>query len=137
MTRQQIEQLFPEFLGPILQTPPQISALKGGGQRAYKLARRGVVVELKPRPVDVFSLALMEQIDLTILPLPGPPRRGEGGKPGRSGSDRGPVPMPSLGDFCCAAPERLPPRHHFAPTLVKSPGETARKVAREPIPSPD
>ena len=60
VTRQQIEQLIPEFLGSILQTPPQISALKGGGQRAYKLARRGVVVELKPRPVDVFSLALMD-----------------------------------------------------------------------------
>ena len=60
VTRQQIEQLIPEFLGSILQTPPQISALKVGGQRAYKLARRGVVVELKPRPVDVFSLKMTD-----------------------------------------------------------------------------
>ncbi len=60
VTRQQIEQLLPEFLGSILQTPPQISALKVGGERAYKLARRGVVVDLKPRPVEVFSLDMTD-----------------------------------------------------------------------------
>ena len=60
VTRLQLEQLLPEFVGSILQTPPQISALKVGGQRAYKLARRGHVVDLKPRPVDVFSLELTE-----------------------------------------------------------------------------
>ncbi len=60
VTRLQIEQLFPEFLGSILQTPPQISALKVGGERAYKLARRGVVVDLKPRPVEVFSLEMRD-----------------------------------------------------------------------------
>ncbi len=60
VTQLQIEQLFPEFLGSILQTPPQISALKVGGERAYKLARRGVVVDLKPRPVEIFSLAMRD-----------------------------------------------------------------------------
>lgn len=60
VTRLQIEQLLPEFVGSIWQTPPQISALKVGGQRAYKLARRGVVVDLKPRPVEVFSMELTD-----------------------------------------------------------------------------
>ena len=36
-------------------------------------------------------------------PLPGPPRRGEGGKPGRSGSDRGPVPLNTRRDHLTLA----------------------------------
>jgi tRNA pseudouridine55 synthase len=58
--RSHVELLLPEFVGSILQTPPQVSALKVGGQRAYKLARRGVAVDLKPRPVDIYSLELTD-----------------------------------------------------------------------------
>ena len=58
ITRAQLEQTLPEFLGTIQQTPPQISAVKVAGHRAYKLARRGETVELEPRPVDVFSLRI-------------------------------------------------------------------------------
>ena len=58
VTRQLLEQTLPEFLGTIQQTPPQISAVKVAGQRAYKLARRGETVELEPRPVEVFSLRI-------------------------------------------------------------------------------
>ncbi|WP_329425145.1 tRNA pseudouridine(55) synthase TruB [Streptosporangium sp. NBC_01495] len=39
--------------GPIMQTPPQVSAIKVNGERAYKRARAGEEVELKPRPVTV------------------------------------------------------------------------------------
>lgn len=41
--------------GLIHQTPPPYSALKIGGVAAYKLARKGEVVELKSREVEVFS----------------------------------------------------------------------------------
>ena len=58
VTRQSLEQTLPDFLGTIQQTPPQISAIKVAGQRAYKLARRGVAVKLEPRPVQVFSLRI-------------------------------------------------------------------------------
>lgn len=44
-----------QFSGHLMQTPPQFSALKVNGQRAYDLARAGKVVELKPRPVTVYS----------------------------------------------------------------------------------
>ncbi len=44
-----------QFSGHIMQTPPQFSALKVNGQRAYDLARAGKTVELKPRPVTVYS----------------------------------------------------------------------------------
>ncbi|MBC8116130.1 MAG: tRNA pseudouridine(55) synthase TruB, partial [Candidatus Saccharimonas sp.] len=58
VTRQSLEQTLPGFLGSIQQTPPRISAVKVAGHRAYKLARRGEVVELQPRPVEVFSLQI-------------------------------------------------------------------------------
>ena len=58
VTRSQLERLLPEFLGTIQQTPPQISAVKVAGHRAYKLARRGEAIELEPRPVEVFSMRI-------------------------------------------------------------------------------
>lgn len=42
--------------GEILQRPPEFSALKVGGRRAYDLARAGKPVDLKPRPVTVYRL---------------------------------------------------------------------------------
>jgi len=39
--------------GHIMQVPPAYSAMKINGQRAYKLARKGEVVELKARPVTI------------------------------------------------------------------------------------
>jgi tRNA pseudouridine55 synthase len=40
------------------QTPPVVSALKVGGQRAYRLTRAGAAPVLAPRPVRVHSLEL-------------------------------------------------------------------------------
>ena len=42
-----------------LQHPPSISALKVGGQRAYRLSRAGTPPELAPRPVVVHWLRLI------------------------------------------------------------------------------
>lgn len=44
------------FVGTISQVPPQFSAVHVGGQRAYKLARRGETVEIDARPVEVHSI---------------------------------------------------------------------------------
>lgn len=41
------------FLGPIMQVPPMVSALKVDGKRLHQLAREGVEVERAPRPVTV------------------------------------------------------------------------------------
>lgn len=46
------------FTGHIMQTPPQFSAVKVHGQRAYKVARSGNEVELKARPVTIYSSKL-------------------------------------------------------------------------------
>lgn len=48
------------FQGLIQQTPPQFSALKVGGRRAYDLARQGAVVELKARPVRIDRIAVLD-----------------------------------------------------------------------------
>ncbi|MBM3641885.1 MAG: tRNA pseudouridine(55) synthase TruB [Alphaproteobacteria bacterium] len=55
-----LEALLPQFTGEILQTPPQFSAIKIAGERAYDIAREGEQVELKPRAVRIHSLTLIE-----------------------------------------------------------------------------
>lgn len=44
------------FLGEISQTPPQYSAIKVDGQRAYKAARAGKTVEIEPRQVRIYEI---------------------------------------------------------------------------------
>jgi tRNA pseudouridine55 synthase len=44
--------------GPIQQVPPAVSAIKVGGQRAYKLAREGAPPVLPARPVTVHSFVI-------------------------------------------------------------------------------
>ncbi len=46
--------------GEIEQVPPGISAIKVGGQRAYRLTREGAAPELKARPVTVASFEVSE-----------------------------------------------------------------------------
>ena len=55
-----IRALLPRFTGLIEQIPPQYSAIKVQGERAYDLARDGETVELKPRPVEIHELTLVE-----------------------------------------------------------------------------
>src|SRR5262249_55570749 len=51
-----IEKVLPRFIGKIKQIPPQFSALKVNGKRAYDLAREGVEFELKEREISIYSL---------------------------------------------------------------------------------
>lgn len=55
-SRESLEGALPAFIGTIRQIPPQFSAVKIGGQRAYDLARGGEAVELKAREVTVTRL---------------------------------------------------------------------------------
>jgi tRNA pseudouridine55 synthase len=54
-----IQNILTRFVGEIDQTPPAYSAIKISGQRAYKLARQGKDVILKPRPVFIEDLTLI------------------------------------------------------------------------------
>jgi tRNA pseudouridine55 synthase len=55
----QVEKALNTFTGEIMQTPPSYSAIKIGGQRAYKLARAGKEVKLEPRKAQVHSLKII------------------------------------------------------------------------------
>lgn len=48
--------VLPRFQGEIMQTPPMYSALKVQGKKLVDLARQGITVERKPRPIKIFSL---------------------------------------------------------------------------------
>ena len=56
------------FTGVIEQVPPVYSALKINGQRAYKLARKGIEVEMKKREVTVYSIDIID-ISLPLITI--------------------------------------------------------------------
>ena len=49
-------EVLPRFVGPRMQTPPMYSAVKINGQLLYKLARQGMEVERKARPIEILSI---------------------------------------------------------------------------------
>lgn len=55
-----IRALLPKYTGVILQTPPQFSAIKIDGERAYDLAREGETVEIPAREVEIGRFDLIE-----------------------------------------------------------------------------
>ena len=63
-TDAEIEAELAPFIGDIMQVPPQFSAVKVEGERAYDLARDGVEMELEARPLWVESLTLTARPDL-------------------------------------------------------------------------
>ena len=58
ITRELIEQTLPRFVGEIQQVPPLFSACNVNGKRAYKLARKGEDVELKPKTLRIDEIEL-------------------------------------------------------------------------------
>ncbi|MBP5515028.1 MAG: tRNA pseudouridine(55) synthase TruB [Bacteroidaceae bacterium] len=70
ITLELIEEVLPRFRGRIEQIPPAFSACKVDGHRAYKLARKGEEVELKPKVLVIDEMELVkfdaEQMQLTL-----------------------------------------------------------------------
>ena len=56
-TEEEVSEAVMSFLGVISQVPPAYSAIKIGGQRAYKLARAGKEVKIEPRTVSIHSIS--------------------------------------------------------------------------------
>lgn len=59
LTIAQIQAVIPEFIGEIAQTPPMYSAIQVNGQRLYKLARAGEVVEVPTRQVRIDKIDIL------------------------------------------------------------------------------
>ena len=48
------------FIGDIMQVPPMYSALKVNGKKLYELAREGIEIERKPRPVTIYDIEILD-----------------------------------------------------------------------------
>lgn len=60
LTADEIRAALGRYRGEIMQVPPMVSAVKVGGKRLYKLARRGETVDRQARPIRVRSFELVE-----------------------------------------------------------------------------
>jgi tRNA pseudouridine55 synthase len=60
VTQKQVENVFKKFVGEIEQIPPMVSAIKIGGKKLYKLARKGIGVQRHPRKIKIHCLRLQE-----------------------------------------------------------------------------
>jgi tRNA pseudouridine55 synthase len=60
VTEDEFEEVLKTFEGEIEQVPPQYSAVKVGGRKAYEMARKGETVELEPRIIQVHHLEVLE-----------------------------------------------------------------------------
>lgn len=59
VTMDMVRSVLPSFTGSILQVPPVYSAVKVDGKRAYKYARKGKEVELKPKQLEIEEMELL------------------------------------------------------------------------------
>ena len=70
-TLNQIENIIPSFLGIQKQIPPEYSAKSINGVRAYKLAREGIKVELKPAVIEIQEIKILaytnDRLELKIV----------------------------------------------------------------------
>ena len=70
ITRQLVEETLTQFVGDIMQVPPEFSACKVDGKRAYLLMRKGREVQLKAKPLHIDEIELLdfcpENMTLTI-----------------------------------------------------------------------
>lgn len=60
----EVENTIMGFVGDQYQVPPMFSAVKVGGERLYKLARKGKEVEIQPRLISIYSISITK----TALP---------------------------------------------------------------------
>lgn len=59
----EVRALLPKYTGVIMQTPPQFSAIKIAGERAYDLAREGETVDIPAREIEIGRLDILEHKD--------------------------------------------------------------------------
>ncbi len=60
VTRDAFEMEMKKWRGDIFQTPPMVSAVKKNGVPLYKLARKGITVERKPKLIHIYEFKLLD-----------------------------------------------------------------------------
>lgn len=64
ITKEDLEKILVQFLGPQKQIPPMASAIKVGGKKLYELMREGREIERAPRDVTIYSLEMNHAPDV-------------------------------------------------------------------------
>lgn len=60
ITKEEVEACIESFVGDYMQIPPMYSALKVNGKKLYELAREGIEVERKARPVTIHDIQITD-----------------------------------------------------------------------------
>ena len=60
LTEEIVENAIMSFVGDYMQVPPMYSALKVNGKKLYELAREGIEIERKARPVSILDIQIIE-----------------------------------------------------------------------------
>jgi tRNA pseudouridine55 synthase len=66
VSEEQIRDTFKQFIGKYNQIPPMYSAVKIDGKKLYELARSGITVERKPKPIEIYALDIL---DIKLTPI--------------------------------------------------------------------
>lgn len=64
LTEEQVREVISHYIGDLMQVPPMYSALKVNGQKLCDLARAGITVERKSRPITIYRI----HVDAVNLP---------------------------------------------------------------------
>ena len=59
ISRDLLTGILPQFLGTIMQVPPEYSAIKINGKRAYEYARKGIAVEIKSKVLEIKEIEIL------------------------------------------------------------------------------
>ena len=59
-SEEEVQKVVQSFFGKIKQRVPNFSAVKINGERAYKLARKGIEVEMPVREIEIFSIEILD-----------------------------------------------------------------------------
>ena len=65
-TKEEIEKVFKELIGPQKQVPPMVSAVRYKGQKLFHLALQGIEVDRPARDINIYSLELLDFSEDTI-----------------------------------------------------------------------
>lgn len=57
---EEVQEALKSFIGKQKQTPPQYSAIKINGKKAYEYARQGQAIELIPRDIEIYNIKLLK-----------------------------------------------------------------------------
>lgn len=62
-SRNDLENVIKNFMGKIEQVPHAFSAIKINGRKAYEIARKGQIPDIKKRSIEIFDIEVIDQID--------------------------------------------------------------------------